>query len=112
MLGWGAAARGACRRAARALHPLGNVVSAVSISKESAAKAPMLAVRGLKKYFGHGERPVRAVDDVSFAIAKGEVLGLVGESGSGKSTIGRSLLKLIEPTAGQMTFDGVDLVPL
>src|SRR5207244_11671388 len=45
-------------------------------------------------------------------IRDGEVLGLVGESGSGKSTIGRSVLKLIEPTAGQVTFDGIDLVPL
>ena len=72
----------------------------------------IFAVAGLKKYFGHGERPVRAVDDVSFDIRVGEVLGLVGESGSGKSTIGRSMLKLIEPTAGQMTFDGIDLVPL
>src|SRR2546428_12600860 len=81
-------------------------------SQEPPMSAPMLSVRGLKKYFGHGDRPVRAVDDVSFEIAKGEVLGLVGESGSGKSTIGRSVLKLIEPTAGQVTFDGIDLVPL
>jgi peptide/nickel transport system ATP-binding protein len=72
----------------------------------------MLSVRGLKKYFGHGDRPVRAVDDVSFDIRKGEVLGLVGESGSGKSTIGRSVLKLIEPTAGAVTFEGIDLAPL
>ena len=72
----------------------------------------MLAVRGLKKYFGAGDRPVRAVDDVSFTIAKGEVLGLVGESGSGKSTIGRSVLKLIEPTAGAVEFEGNDLAPL
>jgi peptide/nickel transport system ATP-binding protein len=72
----------------------------------------MLTVSALKKYFGHGERPVRAVDDVSFDIRDGEVLGLVGESGSGKTTIGRSVLKLIEPTAGQVTFDGIDLVPL
>jgi len=72
----------------------------------------MLAVRNLKKYFGQYERPVRAVDDVSFEIAKGEVLGLVGESGSGKSTIGRALLKLIEPSAGELWFEGADLAPL
>ena len=84
----------------------------VSFGNPSAASAPMLAVRGLKKYFGHGERPVRAIDDVSFDIAKGEVLGLVGESGSGKSTIGRSVLKLIDPTAGEVWFEGSDLVPM
>ena len=69
----------------------------------------MLAVRGLKKYFGHGDRPVRAVDDVSFEIAKGEVLGLVGESGSGKSTIGRTVLRLIERSAGEVLYKGEDL---
>ena len=72
----------------------------------------MLAVRGLKKYFGPSDRPVRAVDGVSFEIRKGEVLGLVGESGSGKSTIGRSVLKLLDPTAGEVVFEGVDLAPL
>ena len=72
----------------------------------------LLSVRGLKKYFGHGEHPVRAVDDVSFEIAKGEVLGLVGESGSGKSTIGRSVLKLIEASSGEIRYAGTDLVPL
>ena len=72
----------------------------------------MLAVRGLKKYFGPSDRPVRAVDDVSFEIRQGEVLGLVGESGSGKSTIGRSVLKLLDPTAGEVVFEGVDLAQL
>jgi len=72
----------------------------------------MLRVQGLKKYFGRHDRPVRAVDDVSFDIAPAEVLGLVGESGSGKSTIGRALLKLIEPSAGSIRFEGVDLAPL
>jgi peptide/nickel transport system ATP-binding protein len=72
----------------------------------------LLSVRGLKKYFGHGEHPVRAVDDVSFEIGKGEVLGLVGESGSGKSTIGRSVLKLIQASSGEIRYAGTDLVPL
>src|SRR5450631_2350031 len=90
-----------CCRPALALHSLGDVMNDA-----------MLAVRGLKKYFGHGDHPVRAVDDVSFDIETGEVLGLVGESGSGKSTIGRSLLKLIEPTAGEIRFEGADLAPL
>jgi peptide/nickel transport system ATP-binding protein len=73
---------------------------------------PLLSVRGLHKYFGRADRPVRAVDGVSFDIAKGEVLGLVGESGSGKSTIGRSVLKLIEPSAGEVRLAGIDLAPL
>ena len=70
---------------------------------------PMLRVRGLKKYFGRHDRPVRAVDDVSFDIAPGEVLGLVGESGSGKSTIGRTVLRLVEATAGQVLYRGDDI---
>jgi peptide/nickel transport system ATP-binding protein len=78
----------------------------------STQASAMMAVRGLKKYFGPGNRPVRAVDDVSFEIRQGEALGLVGESGSGKSTIGRSVLKLLEPTAGEIVFEGVDLTPL
>jgi oligopeptide/dipeptide ABC transporter ATP-binding protein len=76
----------------------------------------LLDVRGLKKYFPvrggffGGERSaVRAVDGVSFWLAKGETLGLVGESGSGKTTTGRALLRLIEPTAGQAFFDGRDV---
>ena len=72
----------------------------------------MMAVRGLKTYFGPTDRPVRAVDDVNFEVRTGEVLGLVGESGSGKSTIGRSVLKLVDPTAGEVVFEGVDLAPL
>jgi peptide/nickel transport system ATP-binding protein len=55
---------------------------------------------------------VRAVDDVTFAIRKGEVFGLAGESGSGKSTVGRLVLRLLEPTAGKVFFDDIDLVRL
>ncbi len=74
---------------------------------------PLLDVQGLSKHFPvPGGTPVRALDDISFSIGRGEVLGLVGESGSGKTTIGRSILRLIEPTAGRITFDGTDLMTL
>ncbi len=76
-------------------------------------ESPLLEVENLVKHFPAGhKRVVRAVDGVSFAIRRGETLGLVGESGCGKTTVGRSLLRLIEPTGGIIRFDGRDLLKL
>ena len=79
----------------------------------------ILKVQSLKKYFpvyggllsrvtGH----VKAVDDVSFEIKRGEILGMVGESGCGKTTVGRMTLRLLEPTAGKVFFEDTDLFSL
>jgi peptide/nickel transport system ATP-binding protein len=67
----------------------------------------LVEARGLVKEYGAGRR---VVNDVSFAIRKGETLGLVGESGSGKSTVARMLLRLVEPTAGEVRYEGRDLL--
>jgi peptide/nickel transport system ATP-binding protein len=72
----------------------------------------LLKVEGLKKYFPRGSKVLKAVDDVSFTLQTGETLGLVGESGSGKSTMGRAILRLIEPNAGQVYFEGENLANL
>jgi oligopeptide transport system ATP-binding protein len=81
------------------------------------ATVPLLEVRGLQKWFEvrRGVIPrvvanVKAVDDVSFAVAPHQVLGIAGESGSGKTTIGRAILRLIEPTAGRILFNGTDII--
>src|SRR5215813_3604165 len=79
----------------------------------------LVEVENLKKYFptggglfGVGGEALKAVDGVSFTIRRGETFGLVGESGCGKSTTGRCILRLIEPTSGEVTFDGKDLLEL
>ncbi|NCB30324.1 MAG: ABC transporter ATP-binding protein [Clostridia bacterium] len=69
----------------------------------------ILEVRNLKKYFKTSRGMLHAVDDISFKLERGKTLGLVGESGCGKSTTGRSILRLIEPTAGEIIFDGKDV---
>lgn len=80
----------------------------------SAATAqPLVTVRGLEEHFTlAGGRVVRAVEDVDLSIGRGRIVGLVGESGSGKTTVGRTLLRLTEPTAGAMLFDGTDVFAL
>lgn len=82
-------------------------------------KADLVQVKGLKKYFpvraGIMQRvvaQVQAVDDVSFVVRNGETLGMVGESGCGKTTIGRTMLRLIEPTAGSVIYNGKDVFKL
>ncbi|QTN99780.1 ABC transporter ATP-binding protein [Brucella sp. 458] len=75
-------------------------------------ETPLLSVRGLAKHYQTRSATLKILDNVSFDIARGEVVGLVGESGSGKTTIGRSVLRLIEPTAGQIMFDGADVATL
>jgi oligopeptide transport system ATP-binding protein len=86
---------------------------------EGAMNKPLLQVKDLKKYFSlkggilaREVDRVHAVDGVSFELAEGETLGLVGESGCGKSTTGRCVLRLIEPTDGQVTFDGKDVIAM
>ncbi len=83
------------------------------------AAAPLLDVRGLQKHFvvkrtflGRPVTTLRAVDGVDFVVHRGETLGIVGESGCGKTTVGRTVIKLYEPDAGSILFDGVDLAPL
>ncbi|MGC5324476.1 ABC transporter ATP-binding protein [Brevibacillus sp. SYSU BS000544] len=72
----------------------------------------LLEVKNLKKFFQIGDKELKAVNDISFTIKRGETLGIVGESGCGKSTAGRTILRLYEPTSGQVIFDGKDVTKL
>src|SRR5690349_21165850 len=79
----------------------------------------ILRIEHLKKYFkigggflGGAGLTIRAVDDVSFSVRRGETFGLVGESGCGKTTLGQTIIRLYEPTEGKIVFNGTDLAPL
>src|SRR6478736_3057360 len=94
-------------------------LAAALVTAESEPARALVQVAGLRKYspvrgglFAGVVNQVRAVEDVSFEIAQGETLGLVGESGCGKTTVGRLLLRLLEPTAGSVRFAGRDLSTL
>ena len=87
--------------------------------KEIYATEPILQIKNLKKYFpihkglfGRAKKFMKAVDDVSFDVYSGETLGLVGESGCGKTTLGRTILRLIEPTSGEIIYKGKNILTL
>jgi hypothetical protein len=75
-------------------------------------KKKLVEVKHLKQYFGTKKNLVKAIDDISFDIYEGETFGLVGESGSGKSTTGRALLRLYQPTDGEILFEGKNIATL
>ena len=73
---------------------------------------PLISVRNIKKYFNVGRGKLKAVDGISFDIYPGETFGLVGESGCGKSTVGRTIIRLYEPTDGKVFFSGENIYEL
>ena len=122
LLGRHAGPRGDQAGAPGPLHPMEGPLTqqAPDLQETPARQAkPLLDVDRLVKHFGGRQRwlapqqpVIRAIDGVSFSVARGEVVGLVGESGSGKTTIGRTVLRLTDPTAGRIEFDGEDITTL
>ncbi|MET7480067.1 ABC transporter ATP-binding protein [Streptomyces sp. NPDC005648] len=96
------------RTAPKAPSPTGGVQEAVLEAPDVVPEAPdvVLEATGLGREFGRGKKAFTAVDDVSLTIRRGETLGVVGESGSGKTTLGRMLVGLLEPTTGEVRYDG------
>ncbi len=94
--------------------PLQETTLTQHVSNENALVVQNLQVfyPGKKKLFGKNEEPFKAVDDVSFCVQKGEIVGLVGESGCGKTTLGRAILQLVKPTAGSIILDGINIANL
>src|SRR5215212_8407702 len=94
--------------------PQAEAAAARAQDARAAVSGELVRVRGLFKHFpvAGSDDVVRAVDGVTFEIFRGETLGLVGESGCGKSTVGRCLLRLMEPTAGEIYFQGRDILSL
>ena len=82
------------------------------MSPSQTTNGTLVPVQSLVKHFPTDEGPLRAVDSVTFDIFRGETLGLVGESGCGKSTAGRCILRLIEPTSGDVTFEDRDVTAM
>src|SRR5690606_20860920 len=106
----------ACPRRRQRARPSGALLGARAATGGRGMSEPLLKVEGLRKFFTMKKGfpnptvlTVRAVDGVSFHVARGEVFGIVGESGCGKSTVGRALLRLVEPDDGAVTFDGEDI---
>ncbi len=91
-----------------------NAIPSGTKQSSMAQQTPLICIRNLNTWFKQGkhQEPVKAVNNVTLDIRKGEILGLVGESGSGKSTLGRSILRLVPVTSGTVEFDGIDVTQL